>query len=116
MAKPLRYLVKEDNEFLWEKEVHGKCLEDVKQVLMQSLVLKFFDPRKKTVLPCDASVSGVGACHLQDGHRLAYASRALTPGETNYAQIEKDLLSINFGVEWFESYVYGRKVFVDTDH
>ena len=61
-------------------------------------------------------MSCLGACHLQDGHPLAYTSRALTPGETNYAQIEKELLSIVFGVERFESYVYDRKVFVDTDH
>ena len=116
LAKPLRDLVKNDNEFLWEEEVHEKCLEDVKQVLTQAPVLKFFDPQKKTVLQCDASMSSLGACLLQDGHPVAYASRALTPAETNYAQIEKELLSIVFGVEWFESYVYGRKVFVDTDH
>lgn len=116
VAKPLRDLVKKDNEFLWEEDVHGKCLEDVKRVLTQAPVLKFFDPQKKTVLQCDASMSGLGACLLQDGHPIAYASRALTPAETNYAQIEKELLSIVFGVERFESYVYGRKVFVDTDH
>ena len=55
VAKPLRDLVKEDNEFLWEEEVHGKCLKDVKQVLMQAPVVKFFDPQKKTVLQCDPS-------------------------------------------------------------
>lgn len=55
----------------------------------------------KTVLQCDASVSGLGACLLQDGHPIAYASRALTPAETNFAQIEKELLSIVFGVERF---------------
>ena len=35
---------------------------------------------------------------------------------TNYAQIKKELLSIVFGVERFEGYLYGRKVFFDTDH
>ena len=47
---------------------------------------------------------------------VAYASRALTPTETNYSQIEKELLAIVFGVERFEGYVYGRKTFIDTDH
>ena len=37
--------------------------------------------------------------------------------ETNYAQIEKGLLAIiAFGIEPFEGYVYGRKIFIDTDH
>lgn len=48
---------------------------------------------------------------------MAYASRALTNTETNYAQIEMGLLGIiAFGIEPFEGYVYGRKIFIDTDH
>ena len=53
---------------------------------------------------------------LQDGKPIAYASRALTYTETNYAQIEKELLSIVFWVERFHQYTYGRKVVVDSDH
>ena len=52
----------------------------------------------------------------RDGNPVAYASRALTPTETNCAQIERELLAIFFGVERFEGYVYGRKTFIDTDH
>ena len=115
LAKPLRELVKKDNEFVWDKEVHGQCLDQVKQVLTQAPVLKFFDPQKKTVLQCDASIRGLRACLMQDEHPVAYASRALTPTETNYAQIEKELLAIVFGVERFEGCVYARKIFIDTD-
>ena len=116
LAKPLRELVKKENEFVWEEEIHGKCPEQVKQVLTQAPALKFFYPQKKTVLQCDASMSGQGACLRQVGCPVAYASWALTPMETNYAQTEKELLSIVFGVKWFEGYVYGRKIFIDTEH
>ena len=88
----------------------------MKPVLTQAPVLEFFDPQKKTVLQCDASMSGLRACLMQDEHPVAYASRALTPTETNYAQIEKELLAIVFGVERFEGYVYSGKMFIDTDH
>ena len=44
-------------------------------------------------------MSGLGACLLQEGHLVAYASRTPTPTEINYAQIEKELLSVVFGVE-----------------
>jgi hypothetical protein len=40
------------------------------------------------------------------------ASRALTKTEQNYAQIEKELLAVVFGMEKFHQYTYGRKTYV----
>ena len=40
----------------------------------------------------------------------------MTETESRYAQIEKEMLAIVFGVERFEQYVYGRPVHVETDH
>ena len=54
-------------------------------------MLKFFDAQKKTVLQCDASISG--ACLMQDEHPVAYASGALTPTETNYGSDRKGTIS-----------------------
>ena len=53
---------------------------------------------------------------MQDGHPVAYASRSLTPTEVQYPQIEKELLAIVFAVEKFKTYLYGRKVLVESDH
>ena len=53
---------------------------------------------------------------MQNGQPVAYASLSLTSVESNYAQIEKELLAILFGVEKFESYVYGKGFKVETDH
>lgn len=47
---------------------------------------------------------------------MAFGSRALTPAERGYAQIEKDCLAIVFGMEKFHQYTYGRKVTVQRDH
>ena len=47
---------------------------------------------------------------------IYYATRALTPTELKKAQIEKELLSIVSGVEWFGGFVYSRKIFINTDH
>lgn len=79
-------------------------------------VLAFYDPAKKLVLQTDASKSGLGAALLQDGKPLAYASRALTSTEERYAQIEKEALSIVFGLERFHQYTFGRTTIVENDH
>ena len=58
-----------------------------------------FDPGATPTLQCDASMHGLGACLMQDGHPVAYASRSLTPTGVLYARMEKELLAIVFGME-----------------
>lgn len=116
VVAPLRELLQKDNEFVWEEQIHGKCLNTIKQILCDAPVLRFFDVRAETHLQCDASEKGLGACLMQEGQPVAYASRSLTAAESNYAQIERELLSIVFGMEKFEPYVLGRKVTVESDH
>lgn len=116
MTTPLRDLLKKDSEFMWDATVQGKAFDEIKKALSDAPVLKFFDPSKQTVLQCDASENGLGACLLQEGHPVGYASRALTATECNYAQIEKELLAVVFGMTKFEQYTYGTHVVVESDH
>ena len=54
---------------------------------------------------------------LQGGQPVAYCSRAMTPAETRYAQVEKELLAIVFAVEQIEPYVHSPdRVIVESDH
>ncbi|XP_062577795.1 uncharacterized protein K02A2.6-like [Saccostrea cucullata] len=116
ITAPLRSLLKSDTHFRWDEDIHGKAFKDVKTVLSNTPVLRFFDEHKELVLQCDASESGLGACLLQEGHPIMYASRSLTETECNYAQIEKELLAVVFGMERFENYTYGRHVLAESDH
>ena len=59
---------------------------------------------------------GLGTTLMQNNQPIAYASRALTKTEQNYAQIEKELLAVVFGMEKFHQYTYGRKVYVESYH
>ena len=49
---------------------------------------------------------------LQDGKPVAYASKALTPKQQAYAQIEKEALALVFGCERFH---HGRDLDEETD-
>jgi len=67
-----------------------------------------YDPKLPLRLDCDASAYGVGAVlshRFLDGsdRPIAYASRTLTTAECNYAQIEKEGLSLVFGVRKFHN-------------
>ena len=64
-------------------------------------MLKYFDPSKEVTLQYGASESALGAVILSEGQPVAFKSRVLTSTERNYAQIEKELLSIVNGAHVF---------------
>ena len=101
--------------FEWTYE-QDAALEKVKNALCSNKVLTFYDINKDITLSCDASKDGLGACILQDGQPVAYASKSLTATQKQYAQIEKELLAIVFGCERFHQYLFGKEVLVQTDH
>lgn len=115
VSEPLRILLKSDTEWHW-LPAQEKAFQDIKALLVCAPVLKLFDVSKEIVIETDASKDGLGACLLQEGHPVAYASRSLTASEQNYAQIEKELMGIVFACEKFHQNVCGQSVKIVTDH
>ena len=66
-------------------------------------MLAYFKPN----LPIKLSVEGLGVVLVQNDHPIAYASKALTKVQQNYAQIEKEMLAIVYGCIKFHEYIYG---------
>ena len=116
IMQPLRRLLDKDTEWCW-LHTHQQAFDEMKKALTTTPALSYYDVMKPVVIQCDASDSGLGAALLQNGLPVAYSSRALTSAETNYAQIEKELLAIVFACEKSDQYVYGRdKMHVQSDH
>ena len=113
--QPLHNLLKNDVPYVWST-TQQTSFDAVKVMLAEAPVLAFYNSDKELVLENDASEYGLGSVLLQDGKPVAYASRSLSSAERHYAQIEKEMLSVLFGLCKFHHYTYGRDVTVVTDH
>ena len=96
VVEPLRTLLRKDVAWHWDDRPEQSFMK-VKNMLCRSECLQYYDVKKPVVIQADASKSGLGAVLLQDGRPVAYASRAMTKTQQNYAMIEKELLAIVFG-------------------
>ena len=115
VCEPLRKLMAKEVEWHWT-EHQEQAFEKIRQLVTEAPVLRYYEPKEELTLQSDASQTGLGAVLTQNGQPLAFASRALSDAETRYAQIEKELLSVVFGLERFHQYTYGRRITVQTDH
>ncbi len=118
---PLRELLNKTNEWSWGEQQES-AWQELKSILTTEPVLQFYHPDRKTKISADASKSGLGAVILQkdDDHDewypVAYASRAMTPAEVRYAQIEKECLALTFACQRFHQFIYGQTFQAETDH
>lgn len=115
ITSPLRNHIKDKVDFQWFSE-HKNAFKEIKRLLSSSTVLKMFSSSKEAIILCDSSKDGLGACLIQEGHPISYASRSLTEAEKNYAQIEKEMLAIVFAVQKYHNFVCERKFIIQTDH
>ena len=119
-AYPLNQLLCKGTKWAWNWQC-AEAFEILKAKLASSEVLAHYDPALPVKLDCDASAYGIGAVlahQYPDGSErpIGYASRTMSGAEKNYAQIEKEGLSLVYGVKKFHKYLYGRKFTFVTDH
>ena len=94
-------------EFAWITP-QQESFQKVKDILTQTPgpVLAYFDPSKELILQVDASKYGLGTTLIQEDRPFDYASKALTPTEVNYAEIEKKMYGHSIWCLTFYQFVY----------
>ena len=113
--EPLHGMTKKNAVFHWTKEC-SKAFEEAKKKIAEATMLGHYDPNIPLELHVDSSQSGLGCVLLQNNRPLEYASRSLTETERRWAQIEKEMLAVVYGLERFNQYTYGNDVLVVNDH
>ena len=92
-------------------------MKEIKTLVTAVPVLRYYDVGRSVTIQSDSSQTGLGCCLLHGEQPVAFASRALNQTEQNYAQIQKECLSIIFACQRFHYYLYGRgDVTAETDH
>ena len=96
------------------------AVKKLKEMVTSAPVLKYFNRKDPIKVTSDSSKFGLGAVleQREEGQwkPVAFASRSLTQAEQNYAQIEKETLSVVFACEKFKEYLYGQNFVVQNDH
>ena len=77
--------------------------------------LPYFNVNAETTLQMDAFKKGLGACLIQNGKAVSYASRALTKTEQNYQNLEGEALGTIWGMEKSHYFLYGKEFTLETE-
>ncbi|XP_060782844.1 uncharacterized protein K02A2.6 [Neoarius graeffei] len=117
---PLNNLLQTKVTWKWTKSC-DMAFKSVKELITSDRVLTHYNPDLPLRLACDASPYGIGAVlshKMPDGSErpIAFASRSLCAAEKNYAQIDREGLSLVWGVKKFNQYLYGKRFTLITDH
>ena len=120
IAAPLNQLRHKNKSWKWGNQEEA-AFQLLKKELVSTKILVHYDPTLPVKLDCDASSVGIGAVlshQMKDGTKrpIAFASRSLMKAEQNYPQIEREALSIVWGVRKFQLYLYLKRFTLVTDH
>ena len=87
LTAPISALTHQATDYKPDK-VHFKNFNRLKVGISKMKALPYFDVSAETTLQMDAFKKGLGACLIQKGKVICYASRALTKTEQNYQNLE----------------------------
>lgn len=115
LSKPLTVLLKKGVPYVWNQEAQ-QAFQLLKEALINAPVLAVPDFSKKFVIETDASDLGMGAVLMQEGHPVAFLSKAFCPRNQALSTYEKECLAIIHAVDKWRPYLHGQEFVIRADH
>lgn len=115
ISQPLTSLLKKGALYIWTDTTEA-AFQALKQALVSAPVLSLPDFSRSFVIETNACDVGIGPILSQNGHPLAYVSRALGPRNRALSVYEKEYLAILLAVQQWRSYLQLGEFLIRTDH
>jgi hypothetical protein len=115
ISQPLTKLLKKGVLFMWTQD-HQLAFEALKQALVTAPVLALPNFAKPFIIETDACDAGIGAVLMQDGHPLAFLSKALGPKARGLSTYEKEYMAILLAVQQWCPYLQQGEFLIHIDH
>ena len=119
VLEPMRRILRSSDKFRWTDEAQRSFVE-LKGLLTQKQVLASFNANLDIIVTTDASGYGLGAVmtQIKDGveRTIECISRTLSINEQKYSTSEKEALACVWACERWNTYLWGRKFTLRTDH
>lgn len=115
ISRPLTELLKKNVQFVWSS-VASSAFVALQNALIQAPVLALPNFKLPFDLHTDASGLGIGAVLSQQGHPVAYLSKALSLRAQALSTYEKECLALIMAVEKWKPYLQHKEFTVYTDH
>lgn len=106
--------MKKGKLFVWTSEQESS-FQTLKTALVTAPVLALPNLQNPLLIETDASNKGIGAVIQQDGHPMAYVSKALGPKNQALSTYEKECLAILLAVEHWRQYLQHQEFMLKTD-
>lgn len=101
--------------FEWS-ELAEQAFNTLKIAMATTPILALPNYDKEFIMECDASRVGIGIVLMQEGHPIAYISKALASKHLGLSTYEKELLIIVYTVNKWGHYLLGRHFVIKIDH
>lgn len=114
LAKPLTSVLKL-KQFVWTPTAQ-QAFEKLKMALTTTPILTLPNFEESFEIDIDACDSGVGAMLSQNGHPIAYFSKALSVNNQKLSTYEKEFLALLMTVDKWRPYLLKKPFVVKTDY